>query len=214
MSVDSSIVQQVKKVRRARVVTRAAGLPRDQIARTLLARGIDFRDVQLAETLLNRIGSPFSVKAVVDDTFVPKPQYPTPFPIRRFGDGSAAVYYSALQVKAAKAEIAFHMRGKLEDGLPRDYCLIDCSFRGFVYWLCGHEIKHPQLISQDKSGYPFCQTLANDLRQSSQGLFTPSARLSGGICTPVFLRNALSKETPRYWLRLTLKNGNIHFEKL
>ena len=51
---------------------------------------------------------------------------------------------------------------------------------------------NPDLVSSTTSGYPFCQSLANEAREIGvDGLHAPSARRPGGVCVPVFSEQAI-----------------------
>ncbi|HKY64552.1 MAG TPA: RES family NAD+ phosphorylase, partial [bacterium] len=63
-----------------------------------------------------------------------------------------------------------------------------------------------KLVSQDESGYPYCQGLARQaLKLEAQLLRAPSARHEGGFCTPIFDKTAVAKDEGHLkYLRCTL----------
>ena len=75
----------------------------------LLKRGIDIEDVEDAATVLGKLPLPLTAEELIEDAFHPQDQRATPFPVKRFGDGTIGVYYSALERVTFKKELAFHL---------------------------------------------------------------------------------------------------------
>jgi hypothetical protein len=165
-------------------------LPRESLEAVLTKRGIDPRSLPETLAVLAENATPFTAVDVINDTFTPKPHYPTPFPIGRYGDGHAPVYYSALEEGTCVEEVKYHLKEALQPG--RHFAVVSCQFEGAVLLLCGHENTYPYLTSQTESGYPNCQRLANSARSKVEALHAPSARQRLGTCVPVFTQLSLA----------------------
>ena len=140
-----------------------------------------------------------SADTVLDDAFRPRPDKPTPFPVRRFGDGTIGVYYSALEKRTCERELGSHLEAELAQARkagfnhPRRYAFVQCQYHGITAELRGKERTHPELVSRISDGYPFCQALAREATLNGiAGFLTRSARDPRGTCLPVFARRALS----------------------
>ena len=97
----------------------------------------------------------------------------------------------------------------------RSYSLISCNYSGVTADLCGQESTHPELISETKEGYPFCQKLgAQAIEREIDGFVTPSARNNGGTCLPVFARSSLSEPTVKLQVKLIISPTEIEFHPL
>ena len=162
-------------------------------------RRIDPREHEAIAHALATIPMALSAEKVLDDGFRPRPDKPTPFPVRRFGDGTMGVYYSALEERTCERELGCHLQPELaqarEAGFnhPRRYAFVQCQYHGVTAELRGKERDHPELVSQTSDGYPFCQALAREaIANGIAGFLTRSARDPRGTCLPVFARNALS----------------------
>jgi hypothetical protein len=194
------------------VETALAALSIDTVDAVLLRRGIRTESIPEARAVLANTQTPFTPQEMVDDAFIPKSGYRTPFPVRRYGDGSWPVYYAALEYATCVAELAYHLRNSLE---ARHFVMVACDLTGPVLILCGHEGKYPDLVSQTESGYEFCQKLADQARAANDALHAPSARRETGTCVPVFARRALSNAQPLRRGRFVRTSvGNIQFEEL
>jgi hypothetical protein len=98
---------------------------------------------------------------------------------------------------------------------PRYYQYVTSVFNGLTLTLCGHEGAHPELVSVDESGYPFCRSLARQaLTQGIFALHAPSARRNGGVCVPVFIQQALSNHRSGDFVKFAARNGQIEHEKI
>lgn len=183
-------------------VLRLAGLHQTSVEATLLGRGVRPENIAETRAILKLSGAPFSVEELVDSTFIAKPEYPTPFPIGRYGNGDWAVYYAAMATETCVAEVAYHLGPNAIEG--RYYTLVSCRFDGEVLDLEGRQEEYPDLVSPTNAGYPFCQQVANEARSVVSGLHAPSARQSGGMCVPTFARAALSQPTGLHFGRFVL----------
>ena len=140
-----------------------------------------------------------SADTVLDDAFRARPDKLTPFPVRRFGDGTMGVYYSALEKRTCERELGSHLEAELVQARnagfthPRRYAFVQCQYHGNTAELRGKERDHPELVSQTPGGYPFCQELSREATSNGiTGFLTRSARDPTGTCLPVFARGALS----------------------
>ena len=115
----------------------------------------------------------------------------------RFNQQTYGVYYSALEQRTSVEEVLHHRKKTMSaQSSAQYYRFISAQFDGLVVDLRGQEKAHPELISKDESGYPFCQGLADAARESgTNGFYTPSARHPDGTNVPVFTQDALSNPT-------------------
>ncbi|MCK1489708.1 RES family NAD+ phosphorylase [Bradyrhizobium sp. 180] len=134
-------------------VLRLAGLPPSSLDVILLRRGIRPESVAESRRVLEQTAVPFSAEAMLNDTFVAKPQYPTPYPPGRYGSGQWPVYYAALAMETCAHEVAYHLNGLPIEG--RYYSVVSCHFRGDIIDLIGEQNAHPDLVSATNAGYPF-----------------------------------------------------------
>ena len=188
-----------------KTVLRLAAIAQQPLQDIMLRRRIDPRDHEaIARTLAS---TPMSLSAdkVLDDAFRPRPDKPTAFPVRRFGDGTIGVYYSALEERTCERELGSHLGTEIaqarEAGFshPRHYAFVQCKYRGNTAELRGKETAHPELVSKTATGYPFCQALAREaVSNGIAGFLTRSAREPRGTCLPVFAREALRDPAVRH----------------
>ena len=185
----------------------------------LLARGAEPEQLDEIKSILKRSGSTSSAEDIIDSAFLPSKEFSTDFPSTRFSDGTFGVYYSALEENSCKREVEYHIGREIiennSESIPytRHYHLISCDYSGTTADLRGREVDHAELVSQDRSGYPFCQALAVDARNSYiDGFFTPSARQVGGTCVPVFARPALSDPKIGIELKLIPSEDGVIFQ--
>jgi RES domain len=171
-------------------VLRLAGLHPTSVEAVLLGRGVRPENIAETRAILQLSGAPFSAEEMVDNTFIAKPEYPTPFPIGRYGNGDWPVYYAAMATETCVAEVAYHLGPIAIEG--RYYTLVSCRFDGEVLDLEGRQNEYPDLISPTNAGYPFCQQVAKEARSVVSALRAPSARHTGGLCVPAFVRASLS----------------------
>jgi hypothetical protein len=175
-------------------------------------------------SLLATVGSPLTAEQVITYSFERHDDRIPPFGVGRFGDGSDyAVYYSAIEEETCIAEITHHAWRSFEAmqsgelPYPRFYQFVTSAFNGLTLTLCGHEGAHPELVSADESGYPFCRSLARQalaLAQRISAFHAPSARRDGGICVPVFMQQALTNHSSGYFVMFAARNGQIKHERV
>jgi hypothetical protein len=207
------LTEEFSQERKSEVVLRLAALPAAPLDAILVRRNIDPASIRDTRAVLAENGTPFTADELVRDTFTPKDGYPTPFPRRRYGDGSAPVYYAALEESTCIAELTHHQGRALQPG--KCFAMVSCWFDGMVLLLCGHENSYPDLTSQTDGGYPFCQRLASEARSKVDALHAPSAHERSGICVPVFSEQTLSDRRIAYRGRFCqAPDGSIRFEKL
>jgi len=113
----------------------------------------------------------------------------------RFSDGTFPVYYSALELETAQAEISYQCRVL---GRTVYYREVNCDFRGTVKDLQDYVQQFPFLIADaQQGGYDQSNEVAKEaINQGLDGLLTRSARRQNGTCLPVFRRSALSNSRP------------------
>ena len=134
----------------------------------MLELGIDWINIEASTSKLAKLGETSTAGDVIDNAFRPRSEMPTPFPIGRFGDGSIAVYYAALEKRTCEQEILFHVIDELNE-IPnhtRFYSLVECQYAGMTTDLCGHEVNYPCLVSDTKQGNPFCQQLETEINDA------------------------------------------------
>jgi hypothetical protein len=159
------------------------------------------RDVR--PDLVRRGLDPESIEEVVQQAIVEDGDFPTTLDAAvdysfthsrdgRYGDG---VFYSALEEDTAVEEVRFHeqRRGRMaEDMRGRTRWVITCTFDGSSADIRGQEAEHPELVSPDEGGYPFCREVARQAVEAGiDSLHAPSARRPGGTCFPVFKRGTV-----------------------
>jgi hypothetical protein len=213
------LIDEYERASRSEPVHKLASLPPGTINTILIGRGISVESVEEVGPLLATVGSPFTAEEVVAYSFE---RHDDRFGVGRFGDGSDyPVYYSAIEEETCIAEIRHRARKSFEamqsGELPyaRYYQFVSSVFDGLTLILCGHEGAHPELVSADESGYPFCQSLARQaLTQKISAFHAPSARRDGGVCVPVFIQQALSNHRPGYFVMFAARNGQIEHKKI
>jgi hypothetical protein len=185
-------------VRRGETLLKLANFPKTSIDDLLLRRGIDPQSIADAKAAIGLVGAPFSPADALNYSFQ-KHGAPAAYTIGRFGNGAWPVFYSALEKQTCELELRHHL-GPTVRAVPhtRYFQFLACDFRGEFLDLRGKEEEHLNLISSTKSGYHFCQGVAQDAIASGvDGLLTPSARhRPNGVCTPVFSRSTMTN--PRF----------------
>ena len=144
------------------VVYRLASFPTksDPILENLVFRGNDPAEVFAIEDELTRI-SLVELEKIVDCYF--ERRNSEAFPIRRFGDGTFGVYYSALEDCTCRSELAYHLQITYPNSITKNignFLLIECEHSGSTVNLRGAEMEHPDLVSETEAGYPYCQEQA------------------------------------------------------
>ncbi|WP_375788092.1 RES family NAD+ phosphorylase [Bradyrhizobium sp. Pha-3] len=197
----------------AQIVLRLAGLHQTSIEIVLLKRGVRPENIAETQAALQLSGAPFSVEEMVDNTFVAKPEYPTPFPIGRYGNGQWPVYYAAQSIETCAAEVGYHLGAQAIEG--RYYTLVSCQFDGEALDLTGRQNEYPDLVSSTNAGYPFCQQIGNEARATVSGLHVPSARHVEGMCVPIFIKSSISQPRKLSYGRFVLaSNTQVQFQAI
>jgi hypothetical protein len=215
--VSAALIDDCERSSLTEPVHKLAALPAETLNSILVRRNIAPENVEEVASLLSSTGSAFSAAQVIARSFARRDDRTLPFGFGRFGDGTEyAVYYSALEEETCVEEVkhrARHSFDAMQSGeLPYSlyYRFITCAFNGLVLILCGHEVAHPELISADESGYPFCQSLARQARTQDIAAFhAPSARRIGGVCVPVFKQDALREHQPRHFIAFSMQDGQL-----
>jgi hypothetical protein len=198
-------------------VVRLAALS-DQAGLRLSRRGI--RPESIPEILrgFRDKGIPFSTADLINSVFAPNYSYPTPFNQTRFSDGTFAVSYSALEEETCVEEIKYHRRDDLEMLRPGKggrfyYRLFQIRYEGRTVSLFDLLHDHPEIATNE--GYQFCRSLGREAVARSKDAFrTPSARRSGGVCVPVFRREALGDVHLRFVGCFELVGATLTFRRL
>ena len=113
--------------------------------------------------------------------------------VTRFSDGSFPVFYSALEMETAEAEICHWFRKIVGNpNTPRTgyYLCFSCDFDGSVKDL---RSKYKEWVELTYEDYKFCNILgAEAVQLLLDALLSPSARRVGGTCVPVFTKTSIS----------------------
>jgi hypothetical protein len=133
----------------------------------------------------------------ISSKFKPENWYQT-----RYSDGTWAVLYTAEAPQTARAESLYHKRRFMAEELAQGPVQIDLRLvqlysesENCSDLLENHELDRARLVSEDESGYPYCQDLARKYRQvGAELLRTPSARDRDGVCVPIFQRTVIKKD--------------------
>lgn len=207
------MIDDAELIERADVVVKLVSLP-PNIQTVLLARGLD--PFSLGETIeaIAAVGIPLDANEAIDFIFRARPE-PPPFPSGRFGDGTYAVFYSALETETCLEEVRHHQGPSLAlSSFPRYFTVLTCQFSGQSMMLRGLEAKYPDLISLTDAGYPFCRAAAAWAKtQGADALHTTSARRNDGTCVPVFIRERLDKAATAERYRFIFKGGLVEYEQ-
>lgn len=184
---DGSLLDPLPIEHSRRTVYRFASLPSADILASL-----DLGPDGEAEmrTLLSDAGySPPSLEELCDAPFRPKRRFAGR---TRFSDGSFPVFYAALDLRTAEAEITHWFR--VFSGTPAQartayYERFACTFEGSEKDLRPKRTQRPALVDDD---YAFCNRLgAEAVQVGLDALVSPSARRQGGTNLPVFQRRAI-----------------------
>jgi hypothetical protein len=205
---------------RADTLFRLASIPNAKIEAILNARGLDPSNIDATVEVVAAVGIPIDAEEAINYSFRPRVD-PPDYPIGRFGDGTYAVFYSALEDATCVEEVRHHRRAELlalQSGqipFARFFTLVKCDFNGRSLMLRGHERAHADLTSPTAAGYPFCQAVARWARRiGAQALHTASARQANGTCVPVFVRACLANPQTVHRYRFYSRNGVVECEGL
>jgi hypothetical protein len=210
------LIESAEFAQRAERVYKLVSLPRP-IEAVLLVRGFEPSGLDEALEAVADVGIPVNVVEAIDFIFRPQPTPPY-YPVGRFGDGTHAVFYSAIEVATCVAEVRHHQEKDLTisvTSFPRYFTAIGCDYSGQTLILVGRQVDYPDLVSPTDAGYPFCQAVARWAQaQRAQALRTTSARRAVGTCVPVFERLCLANPEGLDRYRFVEKDGHIQDEKL
>ena len=161
----------------------------------LRASELDPERINEVTDLLRETGNEASLNDLLDAPFRPKRRLEKAgFPVTRYSDGSFAVFYGALEVETALAEVRHHFTnrfaGKPDGERVARYQRFVCDFTGSVKDLRPETERWPNLTNG--TDYRLCNRLGAEAKDKSlHGLLAPSARCDG-TTLPVFERSALS----------------------
>jgi hypothetical protein len=202
------------------VIFKLAALPKTSVEAALIARGVDTSNVGATADAIMAVGIPMNAEDAFNYSFRPRTASPA-FPIGRFGDGTFAVCYAALERGTCIEEVHHHRRQELaalQSGrMPysRYYTLVSSDFHGTSLMLRGREDAYPDLVSPTTAGYPFCQSVARWAKGSgAQAIHTTSARRPEGTCVPVFVRDCLTNHARLRRYRFVIRDGELICEEL
>ena len=156
----------------------------------LASLGLDAQSEQEMQQLIDAAGYRPDLEELCDAPFRPKRRLRRQ---TRFSDGSFPVFYSALELATAEAEVEHWFPAFAgTPGRPRTayYQRLCCTFDGLEKDLHPKQADWPELVRDDD--YTFCNRLgAEALRSELDGLVTPSAKREGGANMPIFRRRAI-----------------------
>jgi hypothetical protein len=163
---------------------------------TIRELGISPENIDGVLTFLDSQGEKGDPLLYIQKPFSAKPQF-----VRnqtRFSDGSFPVYYGALELETARAEVEYHMRHSFGGYSPVYFCEVSCDFEGSVKELRDRIHEFPFLIAnKEDGGYDRCNEVGREaVAEHLGGLLTASARRREGTCLPVFRVDALSNPRP------------------
>ena len=219
MNEESEIaLEDISPIQRMDTVYRTITLLKDNLENILIHRAYaDLTRSKLEAAILElEENDNVSPSAFISISFQARPEYPTPFPPGRYGNGSYPVFYAALdELTSTKERGHYFLKRARSDGLSRAFTVFVCKFSGHSVDITGREKQHPELVSHDESGYPFCQNVAVNLKRSTDGLLAPSARnRPDGACTPIFSEQSLSEPHFLYWVVFSVDGDSYKREVL
>ena len=181
------MLEEIPSRHRHRTVYRFASLQADDFLTSL---GLDAQSEREMEELLDATGYRPDVEELCDAPFRLKRRFRRP---TRFSDGSFPVFYSALELATAEAEVQHWFRVFAgTPGHPRTayYQRLCCIFDGLEKDLHPKHADWPELVHDHD--YTFCNRLGAEAKRSElDGLVSPSARRHGGANMPIFRRQAI-----------------------
>lgn len=190
----------------AQLATETNRLSSDRdLEKALREGGFDESRIAEAVAFLDQVPVDFESNAYLDKFFAPNSGAPRQ---TRFSDGVLTVYYSALDVPTILAEIKHWVlkRIAVHKAQRLYYRVVRCQFAGSVIDLVGRAEEFPCLVADD--GYDECNEWAREAKAMNIDAFrTQSARLSNGICLPVFSRAALGYATVGERYSFTIDTG-------
>jgi hypothetical protein len=182
------MLDRLERERRTDQVSRLASLPYESLEAILLDLGIGIEDLDEVRDAAVKNNVVVTPEDVVRFSFQRDRFWPG-----RFNRETYGVYYAALEPQTCIEELRHHRKKSITaQSSAQYYRFIFARFDGFSVDLRGQEEVHPELISKDESGYPFCQDLADAARATGiDGFYTFSARQPSGTCVPVFSQGAV-----------------------
>ena len=185
------MLEEIKTRRRKETIFRYTGC--STVEGYLRDRGFSDNDVErILSSILQRDDSSAD-EHLCDVPFRKFPRLPKMNNFRsRYSDGSFDVFYGALEVETAEAEVRHHARRTLLVGAPEVvyFLAFTCVFEGSAKDLRRIQSEFPELV--DKDSYEFCNRIGKEARTGRlDGLLAPSARHDCGTTVPVFERRAL-----------------------
>lgn len=207
-SVDD-LLDEIPTVRRRWWIYRLASLP--EYDKRLAELELDDRSEQELSDLLADTGYKTSLEDPWDAPFRPKRYLSR---ATRYSDGSYHVFYSALDLATAKAEVAHGFKkgfgGRPQGQRSAYYRCFTCLFEGQEKDLRDKQSEWPELVHD--SDYTFCNRIgAEAVRLELDGLVVPSARREDGSNLPVFKRSAIRDPAAQDLVKITLdhRTGEI-----
>jgi len=182
------MLDRLTRARRADKVYRLASLSDESLEAILLDFGVGVEDLDDVRDAAIKSSAVVSPEDAIRISFERDSFWPG-----RFNRETYGVYYAAAETGTCIEEVKHYQNSVMSgQSSARYYRFIAAHFEGAMVDLRGQEQEFPQLISQDKSGYPFCQDLADAARQTGlDAFYTRSARRSDGTCIPVFAQGSL-----------------------
>lgn len=167
----------------------------EQLRESLAIRGVTPREFPAFVRLLEASDMLVSVQSLLERPFRPSATHPTPYnPAGRFSTGEHPVYYAALERETAISEMIHMLKPQLDTLLASSfpfafYRVFAAAYRGDTANLTTKPEEHARLTSDT---HDYCKQLRTAAADANlHGFHTPSARRTGGICTPTFRRDAL-----------------------
>lgn len=118
-----------------------------------------------------------------------------PYLHSRYGDGSYAVWYAALELDTSIYETAFHMMREqlkiegLNEIIYQERAVYDVHCRALLVDLSSRKLQYPELVAND---YVFTQQIGKRMHlEGHPGLIAPSARTQGTNAA-IFRKEVLS----------------------
>lgn len=151
-----------------------------------------------------------ATKELMDGPFEMKPKLGNKFgTISRFSDGEWPVFYAAIGRETAEKESSHHYGRKAAGDVTArravHYSVVRCTYAGETIDLTAQLSSWPELVSENLK---FCNDLGKEAHDTGLGGFlAPSARHSGGIAVPAFLRSTLSNPKIEATARLSYDTG-------
>jgi hypothetical protein len=163
----------LNKASKTDTIARLASLPNESLEAILFDMGVGIEDLDEVRDAAVKNSVVVTPEDVVRSSFQRDRFWPG-----RFNRETYGVYYSALEAHTCIEEIRHHRKRSINaQSSAQYYRWILAQFDGLAVDLRGQEEAHPELISNDASGYPYCQGLADAARNDRiDGFYTLSER--------------------------------------